>query len=174
MPILLLLASLCAPSTLLASDRDVTAAEPVYYLIADTTPLRAAPDRTAPTLRKLKQYELVAGREIFAGWLRVDGHEHGWIAIARENIVTGPLQTLRRRLFRVQAAKWPDAVKRDVARGRIRHGFTADQVRLALGDPLSATLEGSGNTLGEAWTYPDRRVLFSQTGVRAIEPLTGN
>lgn len=177
MAILLLAAVLCTPSHGWAAWADSgIVSEQVFYLIVDTTVLRAEPHARARSVRKLKRYDVLAGREMVAGWLRVDGasvgHEDGWIPIERENVLKGPLETLKRRLFRVQEAKWPDRVKLDVARGRIRPGFTADQVPLALGDPRLKELQRTGTSVAEAWTYEDQRVVFSHTGVRAIEPLT--
>jgi hypothetical protein len=175
MAILLLLAALGGPPALVASATDGVSVEPVLYLVAETTTMRAAPHTNAPVIRKLQQYELLTGRETIAGWLHVEGASSGdadgWIAIDRDNVLRGPLETLKRRLFRIQEARWPERVKLDVARGRIREGFTADQVRLALGDPLRKELQRSGDSVSEAWTYESQRVHFSHTGVRDIERL---
>ena len=148
--------------------------EPVYYLAVDTTILRAAPDESAPRVGKLRRFDVVTGREVLAGWLRVDGDEDAWLAIERENVVRGPFHTISRRIFHARAANWPERVKVDVARGLIRPGFTANQVRLALGEPVARTLEQSGNSVNETWTYSDRRVRFSHRGVREIEPVGAN
>jgi hypothetical protein len=173
MAILLLLAGLWT-SPVVASSGDGRWPEPVYYLIADPTALRTAPDASAPSVRKLRRFEIVTGREVVTGWLHVDGDEDGWLAIERENVLSGRFDTIARRIFHAQAAKWPDRVKVDVVRGVIRPGFTANQVRLALGDPISKSLEHSGDAVSETWTYSDRRVRFSPRGVREIEPIGTN
>jgi hypothetical protein len=173
MPSLLLLAGLwmCLP---VASADDGRLPKPVYYLAVDATLLRAAPDETAPRVGKLRRFQMVTGREVVSGWLRVDGDEDAWLSILRENVLSGSLETITRRIFHAQSADWPERVKADVARGLIRPGFTANQVRLALGEPLARTLERSGDSVNETWTYSDRRVRFSHRGVREIEPVGAN
>jgi hypothetical protein len=150
----------------------------LLYLIVDPTVMRAEPHAAARTVAKLKRFDIVSGREMVTGWLQVDGGatvvagELGWVPLARENLVRGPLEMLRGRLFRVQHTKWPDRIKLDVIRGRIREGFTADQVRLALGDPIRRELRETAGDVAEEWLYEDRRVLFSHTGVRVITSST--
>ena len=146
----------------------------IVYVVSETTIMRAEPDGQSPAVTKLKPFELVTGRDIVNGWLRVEattGSETGWISITTRNIVQGSLESLRGRMFRVQQTNWPARVKLDVALGRIREGFTANQVQLALGDPRKKNLRRSADDVAEEWTYDDVRVLFSHTGVSAIEAL---
>jgi hypothetical protein len=162
----------------LSSFLSTPTAEPVpgavFYLIVDSTSIRSQPDAKAPSVSKLGRFDVVSGRETVKGWLQIDGAtsesaQAGWVALIPENIVRGPLESLKVRVFRVRNTKWPERVKLDVLRGHVREGFTGDQVRFALGDPVKKELRHSGNDVAEEWVYPDRRILFSHTGVRAIE-----
>ena len=172
MLVLSLLAMLAAfvPST--AESGDV-----VLYLIVESTPLRAEPDAKARAVAKLARFDIVSGKEAVKGWLQIDattsaaGSTNGWVPLVADNIVPGPLEAVRRRVFRVQENKWPDQVKLDVLRGRVRPGFSGYQVQLAIGDPLKKELRHVGNDVMEEWIYADRRVVFSHDGVKAVEPI---
>ena len=50
-------------------------------------------------------------------------------------------------------------------------GLHGHQVKLALGDPLRKSLRRSADDVAEEWTYSDRRIVFSHTGVATIESL---
>jgi len=149
----------------------------VLYVVSEAVTVRSDPDARSRSIFKLQPYDVVSGRQLVDGWLKVDkaaadgAGETGWIPVAPDNLVTATLETLKRRVFRAQLTKWPDRVKMDVVRGRIRQGFTADQVQLALGDPLRKSLQGSAGGVSEEWTYYDRRIVFSHTGVATIESL---
>lgn len=142
--------------------------------------MRASPDGRAPVLSRLQSFDIVSGTQDVPGWLHVDASTGtasalGWIPIEAEHTVAGTLEAMKYRLFRAQLTKWPKATRLAVVRGQIRKGFTGDQVKLALGDPIRKDLRGSGNAVNEEWLYRDRRVVFSSTGVVAIEPIrTGN
>ncbi|OFW06782.1 MAG: hypothetical protein A3H96_14045 [Acidobacteria bacterium RIFCSPLOWO2_02_FULL_67_36] len=143
----------------------------LLYIVSESTTVRATPAPKSAVLLKLKRYDLVTGREAAPGWLQLEGADGGWIPFVRQNVARGPIETVKYRLFRAMLAKWPDAVKMDVARGRIREGFTGDQVQLALGDPLSKDLRRVADDVAEEWTYADCRILFSHSGVATIEPI---
>jgi hypothetical protein len=153
-------------------------AEPrVLYLIGETTPMHAAPDRRAPVLSRLAVFDIVTGFEEVPGWLHVNAStgqasELGWIQILAEHTVKGTLEAMKYRLFRAQHTEWPKSVRLAVVRGQIRRGFTGDQVKLALGDPVRKDLRRTGDDVNEEWLYADKRVIFSHEGVAAIERLT--
>jgi hypothetical protein len=179
MAILLLVAvlSVCAGSS--AQDpRDASVdARPVLYVVSEAVTVRVDPNARSGAMFKLQPYDVVSGRQLVAGWLRVDGAtaagagESGWIPVAPDDLVTTTLEALQGRVFRVQQTNWPERIKMDVVRGRVRQGFTANQVQLALGDPLRKSLRPSAGGVAEEWTYEDRRIVFSHTGVAAIESL---
>jgi hypothetical protein len=152
----------------------------VLYVASAPVTARADPDARSRAVFKLEAYDVVSGRELIAGWLKVDeatvegSTGPGWIPVARENLVAASLEALKGRVFRVQQTKWPERIKMDVVRGRIRAGFTANQVKVALGDPLSKSLRRSADTVAEEWTYADRRIVFSHSGVEKIESLITN
>jgi hypothetical protein len=182
MAILLLAAALyaCAgPSAQGPYDAAVVAPR-VLYVVSESVQMRIDPDPRSRAISRLKPYDVVAGRQLVEGWLKIDeatvaaGGESGWIQIAPENLVTTTLEALKFRMFRVQQTKWADRIKMDVVRGRIRAGFTANQVQLALGDPVRKSLRQTANDVWEEWTYHDRRIVFSHTGVTAIESLITN
>jgi hypothetical protein len=149
----------------------------VVYLVTETTAIRAEPSPRASRVGRLHRFDVVSGRETVAGWLHIGSPGPaaggGWIPIARENVVAGTMAQTRARLFRIQQAKWSTRIKIDVARGLVRRGYTAAQVLLALGDPVHKDLRHVGADVTEAWTYPDRRIIFSHTAVTAIELTTG-
>ena len=151
-------------------------AERVLYLIGETTSMHTAPNRRAPVLSRLKTFDIVSGTQEVPGWLHVDAStgqpaELGWIPIRAEHTVKGTLEAMKYRLFRAQHTDWPKSVRLDVVRGQIRKGFTGDQVKLALGDPVRKDLRRNGDDVNEEWLYTDRRVIFSHEGVAAIERL---
>jgi hypothetical protein len=149
----------------------------VLYVVSEAVTARADPDLQSRAVFTLRPYDVVSGRQLTAGWLKVDGAtvagaaEPGWIPVSPDDLVTTTLEALKGRVFRVQQTKWPERVKMDVVRGRIRPGFTALQVQLALGDPLRKSLRRSADDVAEEWTYYDRRIVFSHTGVATIESL---
>jgi hypothetical protein len=149
----------------------------VLYVVSEALTARVDPDQRSRAVFKLQPYQVVSGRQLVEGWLRVDqatvagATEPGWIPVAADDLVTTSLEALQGRVFRVQQTRWPNRIKMDVVRGRIREGFTANQVKVALGDPLRKSLRHSASDVAEEWTYADRRIVFSHTGVAAIEPL---
>jgi hypothetical protein len=166
MATLLLLAVLSARASVPQSD---DARLPlILYVVSEATSVGAALEAKSAVLLKLKRYDLVSGREAAPGWLQLEGAGGGWIPLVRDNMVRGSIEAVKYRLFRAQRTKWPDSVKMDVVRGRIREGFTADQVQLALGDPVSKDLRRTAADIAEEWTYTDCRILFSHSGVAAI------
>jgi len=179
MGILLFVAALAASAGSFAQGPyDTSVGAPrVLYVVSEAVTGRAEPDLRSPALFRLRPYDVVSGRQLAKGWLKVDPAtlagtaESGWIPVAPDDLVTTTLEELQRRVFRVQQTKWPDRVKMDVVRGRIRLGFTAIQVQLALGDPQSKALRRAADDVAEEWTYDDRRIVFSHTGVAAIELL---
>ncbi len=182
MTILLIVAALYASAGSPAQGpRDASVDAPrVLYVVSEAVTVRVDPSARSRAMSKLQPYDVVSGRQLVEGWLQVDEVSEsgtggtGWIPVAPENLVTTSLEALKRRVFRVQLTKWPDRIKMDVVRGRIRQGFTANQVQLALGDPLRKSLRPAGDGVAEEWTYDDRRIVFSNTGVAAIEFLIPN
>jgi hypothetical protein len=179
MAILLLAAALHAfvgASTQAPHAGDVGAPQ-VLYIVSEAVQMRVEPDLRSRAIANLRPYDIVGGRELINGWLRVDGAtvgaagESGWIQVAPDNLVTTTLEALKVRMFRVQETKWPDWIKMEVVRGRIRRGFTGNQVRLAPGDPLRKSLRQNGSDVTEEWIYEERRILFSHTSVATIEVL---
>src|SRR5687768_9906812 len=116
----------------LSSFLSTTTAEPgtgaVFYLIVDPTTIRSEPDPKAPSVSKLQRFDVVTGKEAVKGWLQVEGAtsesaQPGWVLLVPENVVRGPLESLKVRVIRVRNTKWPERVKLDVLRGHVREGF---------------------------------------------------
>ena len=170
---------LCLAALLVQADRPlpVAPAGTVLYVVDRTTPTYAAPDAHGRELAKLKAFDIVSGTEAAPGWLQIDATSASadvqgrWLAIDRENIVSGSLDGLKYRIARAQLARWPERVRLDIARGRIRYGFSAEQVRLALGDPRSTEPTRSTSEPAEAWSYDTMRVVVSMRGVTDIRPM---
>ncbi len=171
MHLLLFAVSLLAPG---AQSPSTAEAPAVLYLVSAPTAVHAEPTARSRTTGKLQPFDIVTGRQVDQ-WFLIEsssgGPESGWIPLLPENVVHGSLDAVKRRVFHARRARWPDRVKMDVVRGHVRAGFTADQVSLALGDPVSKELVGTGDSATETWTYQDRRIAFSHTGVSAIELL---
>lgn len=146
----------------------------MLYLVSAPTSVHAEPAVRSRTTARLRPFDIVTGQQS-GNWLRIEsssgGVDSGWIPLVPENVIREPLDTLKRRVFHVNQTRWPDRVKLDIVRGQVRTGFTADQVKLALGDPVTKELVGAGENVTETWIYQDRRIAFSHTGVSTIEPV---
>ncbi len=168
---LLVAVSLLAP---IAQPPSTADAPSVLYFVSESTAVHAEPALRSATTGKLRPFDIVTGRPL-NDWLLIEtsstGLECGWIPLVAENVIHVPIDALKRRVFHARETRWPDRVKLDVARGQVRKGFTADQVKLALGDPTAKELVRAGESVTETWTYLDRRIAFSHTGVSTIERL---
>lgn len=71
--------------------------------------------------------------------------------------------TVDSRIAKNRAAfeSWPAPVQAQVIRGEIAPGFTADQVRVALGDPDRVWSRTTADGTSEVWSYRDRGPKFS-------------
>lgn len=149
----------------------------LLYLVARTTATRAEPHGRAREVAKLKAFDIVSGTEAVSGWLRIDlttgtaDTQGQWLAIEPENLVNGTIEALKYRVSKAQQSRWPERVRLDVARGRIRYGFSAEQVRLALGDPRTKALLHASREPAEEWSYETVRVVISTRGVTEIRPI---
>ncbi len=56
---------------------------------------------------------------------------------------------------------WPPAVQDKVVVGQIDIGFTADQVRVALGEPDRIWTRTTADGTSQVWSYRDRKPRFS-------------
>lgn len=73
---------------------------------------------------------------------------------------TGCSTTTTRANRSPEFATWPAAVQDMVLAGRIDLGFTAEQVRVALGDPDYTSLRTTADGTTEIWAYRDRKPRF--------------
>lgn len=172
MAALLLVAALFVRADMALPPRDGR----LLYLVSDTTATRSEPDSKAREVSKLKSFDIVSGREAAPGWLQIElatgaAGSGEWIPLDTDNVVTGTMEALKYRVGKAQQTRWPERVRLDVARGRIRYGFSAEQVRLALGDPRSTALQHASTEMVEEWTYDSLRVVLSRRGVIAIEAI---
>lgn len=172
MAALLLVAALLVRADMALPPRDGR----LLYLVSETTATRSEPDSKAREVSKLKSFDIVCGREAAPGWLQIElttgaAGSGEWIPLDTDNVVSGTMEALRHRLLRAREAKWPERVRLEVARGHIRKGFTAEQVRLALGDPRRKDLRHGPTGMAEEWTYDSLRVVLSHRGVIVIEAI---
>ena len=58
-------------------------------------------------------------------------------------------------------ARYPSAVQQKILSGQIEVGFTADMVRLALGEPSRKFIRQAGTGESEVWIYHDDSPRFS-------------
>jgi hypothetical protein len=58
-------------------------------------------------------------------------------------------------------SQWPADVQANVAAGRIAVGYTAEQVRVALGDPARTFARVTADGTSEIWAYADNPPRFS-------------
>jgi hypothetical protein len=70
--------------------------------------------------------------------------------------------TVDSRIAKNRAAfnSWPPAVQDKVVVGQIDIGFTADQVRVALGEPDRVFTRTTGDGTSQVWSYRDRGPRF--------------
>lgn len=78
-------------------------------------------------------------------------------------LLIGPLlgagcSTVGSRIERHQQefSSWPEAVRQKVAAGEIELGFTAQQVRVALGEPHRISTQATTDGPAEVWSYRRR------------------
>jgi hypothetical protein len=58
---------------------------------------------------------------------------------------------------RAEFASWPPAIQDQVRAGKVDIGFTAEQVRVALGDPVRTFTRRSTEGTAEIWAYQNDR-----------------
>lgn len=77
-----------------------------------------------------------------------------WLALSAAGCSTVDSRIAKNReLF----SSWPLAVQEKIAAGQIDIGFTADQVRVALGEPDRVFTRTTADGTSEVWSYRDRR-----------------
>lgn len=153
-------------------------ASQLVYLLVARTPVRSAPSLDAPIVAELQPLDVLLGEERIAGWIRIVGGAFDveasgdlWLPVVRDNVLSDDFERIQRRTAKLRFVDWPLAVKIDVMRGVVRPGFTAAQVRLAIGDPREKLLREEDGDVFETWRYPDRLIVFSHTSVESVEKL---
>jgi hypothetical protein len=78
----------------------------------------------------------------------------------------GPVGAAKVRALLKRYAAWDDQVLASVACGRVRTGFTVDQVRAAVGMPETVLRKGSGGE--EQWVYHDMTLTIQNGRVTEV------
>lgn len=78
------------------------------------------------------------------------------------SLLAAGCSTVDSRIEKNRAAfnSWPAAVQDKVVRGQIDVGFTADQVRVALGEPDRVFARTTADGTSQVWSYRDRGPRF--------------
>lgn len=84
----------------------------------------------------------------------------GWALAILAFSAAGCSTTETRANKSAEFATWPIAVQQTVLAGRIDIGFTAEQVRVALGEPDYRSLRTTADGTTEVWGYRDRKPRF--------------
>lgn len=84
------------------------------------------------------------------------------LALLGVGLLTG-CSTVSSRIDRNRAEfdRYPLAVQEKIAAGEVDVGFTADQVRIALGEPDRVSTRTSADGVAEIWGYRSKRPRFS-------------
>lgn len=71
-------------------------------------------------------------------------------------------------------SQWPPAVQEKVRAGKIEVGFTQEQTRVALGEPVRVFTRTTAEGSTEVWAYADNRPSFSfGLGIGSVRGNTG-
>lgn len=99
----------------------------------------------------------------------------GWIRGTRANIIEGNQLTVLSRLDAMEQKTWPAAVKQDILHGRVRIGFTKEQVEIAhaidpsnKGRPDAKLSEETAAGVIETWKYGDVVYAFKNGRVAKV------
>jgi hypothetical protein len=134
----------------------------VSYLIDAPTTVRAAPSATSKVVGRLAPVDVARILEAKLGWLRLEGlgasNLEGWVPAKEENLLAEDWLSVRFRLVEANDAHWPAATKIDIARRKVRVGFTKAQVKAALGKPASEASEETAAGVTEVLAYPGQAV----------------
>lgn len=153
----------------------------VTYVFSATTPLLAKPSLDAQRITTTKIDSIAMVLCVIDGWARVwlvdegkapDAQRTGWFksspANPQENLLPESWFKAVLRKNDLAATAWPPATKSAVLRKRVRVGFTPQQVKAALDDPLSLDTEETAAGVTEVWTYVDQVITFRAKRVTAI------
>lgn len=141
----------------------------VCYLFPVQTVARAEPDPAATVVNTYPPFSFALVKDAVGGWAYVEPTtkdaktgDSGWIQIDKEYMVNAGALALLMRRDAVESKAWTKAVKLDLIRGRVRVGFTKEQVELAYtesprdrGKPVRKATEETAAGVVETWIYPD-------------------
>lgn len=152
--------------------RPKTLLEDACYLVDGPTSVHKMATATSPVLARLGIFDVVQVYEGAGGWLHVqtlgERRIEGWLKAKPENVIEADWLTVTRRLVDAQVAHWPAATSLDVARGRVRIGFTRAQVAAALGEPTRKTSDETAAGVTEILIYPGRVITLKAGRVTKI------
>jgi hypothetical protein len=153
----------------------------IAYFFPTQTVARAKPDTSAPIVNTYPAFSFALVKNTAPGWVYVEPlpdaktQEGGWIEPLKENLscCDGVLPLAIRR-EEMRGKPWPAPVKLDIMRGKVRVGFTIEQVRLAYttspsdtGNPLRKAIEETAAGTVETWTYQD--ATYTMKGGRVVK-----
>jgi hypothetical protein len=170
--------------SVLAQSQDTMAqkmaANEIAYFFPAQTVAREKPDPSATVVNTYPAFSFALVRKAAPGWVYVEPlpdaktREGGWIQPDRENLsCCGGVLPLAMRREELRGKPWPAAVKLDIMRGKVRVGFTVEQVRLVYrdvgddGSPQRKAIEETAAGAVETWTYPD--ATYTMKGGRVVK-----
>ena len=151
------------------AEYDSTVVNEASYFSPVAMNVRAEPSATAPIVARVEPMDVLSIHGITTGWIRVlKDKQYGWVKSTEQNIVRGNIFDVMLRKVKTEGETWPAKVKHAIIRGEIEIGFTADQVKATLGEPLSAVSEKTAAGTTDVWVYPLQAVTFKAGRVAAI------
>jgi hypothetical protein len=160
-----------SPTSIPATDTGVTPTAPISYVVTVTTPVRREPARTAPAIATMQPLDMMAVEKVFANWVcgtLTKADTRGCVPAIRANLLPRGFGDATITNAMISVNKWPLAIRLDVLRRKARIGFTAQQVRLAVGDPLQMTQSETATGMREIWLYQSQTIAFVNGKVAEI------
>jgi hypothetical protein len=142
------------------------------YLISAATEVRLDPSLLAAPVTTFPVFAVAAVEHAVNGWIYVRPTDTragaaGWLPLNIEDLMPEEPAVVKARAEAVRPKPWPDGVKVDLIRRRVREGLSAEQVLIAWGQPAKRNPSGEG----ERWDYKGTSIWFAgDRVVRIGEP----
>ncbi len=141
----------------------------IAYFFPVQTVSREKPDPSATVVNTYPAMSFALVKKMEPGWVYVEPlpdaktQAGGWIQPEKENLscCSGVLSLVVRRR-EMSGKQWPESVKVDIIRGKVRVGFTVEQLQLAYRTSaiteaitVRKAIEETAAGAVEVWAYPD-------------------
>lgn len=152
----------CVPIFIVEDDR--------AYIPDAKVALRALPATTSDARAHAEPFDVLKIRKTLGDWMCVQTlkGDAGWIQPTAAG--TTSLSTFAAQARRIQLVdkKWPRTVMLDIARGRVRLGFSEEQALIAAGDPIRRVTEETAKGVTVVLQYSDKTITLVGGRVSAV------